>query len=60
MNKQEKERILEDLYKKRVLNDDEEDVLLNQLIDLQQLYEKNKEDKVLKRNIELLRKKLES
>ena len=37
-----------------------EDILLNQLNDLQQLYEKNKDDKVLKKNIQLLRKKLES
>tara|TARA_Y100000816_G_C25882439_1_gene460390 strand:- start:26 stop:208 length:183 start_codon:yes stop_codon:yes gene_type:complete len=60
MDSNEKERILEELHKKRVLNEDEEDILLNQFIDLKQLYEKNKEDKVLKRNIELLRKKLES
>ena len=60
MDSNEKERILEELHKKRVLNEDEEDILLNQFIDLKQLYEKNKEDKVLKKNIELLRKKLES
>ena len=60
MDTNKKELILEELYKKRSLNEDEEDILLDQLIDLQQLYEKNKEDKVLKKNIELLRKKLES
>lgn len=60
MDTNKKELILEDLYKKRLLNDDEEDVLLDQLIDLEQLYQKNKDDKILKKNIELLRKKLES